>query len=138
MAAAALSALCRPGTCSDSAKPSRRRRDRHVARAAVVQPEVGLIGGAVQDHPGVAPLPGAPGQGQRAGVVRAGHQDAVGGQQRREAVEGCVDGFGGAVVVQVVRFDVGDHGDLRAVVQEGPVGFVGFGDEDARTCRAPR
>ena len=119
------------------AERARRRRDPHPAGSRVVQPDGGVVGGSVQHHAGVAAGQGALGQCPGPGVVSARHQDAVRREQGREAVEGGIDGLGGAVEVQVVRLDVGHHGDRGAVVQEGAVRLVGLGDEDARraVCR---
>ncbi len=131
-AAAALSALCRPGTWRSSAEGARRRRDPRPAGSFVVQPDGGVGRRAVKDHAGVAAGQGALCEGPGPGVVRAGHQDPVCREQGREAVEGGIHGVGGAVEVQVVRLDVGHHGDRGPVIQEGAVRFVSFGDEDPR------
>ena len=66
-AAAAFRALCRPGTCSArSNRPSAADTD-NVAGTAVVELEVRVAGGAVQQHPGVARLAGCgpPGPARR-------------------------------------------------------------------------
>ncbi|MCB5281651.1 hypothetical protein BJQ89_01401 [Arthrobacter sp. ES1] len=119
-----------PGNVQIERKASGVGGDRHIARTAVVEHDPGVDAGAVKHNAGVAALEGSPGQRPGAGVVSAGDQHPVCREQCGEAVEGGVDGLGGAVVVQMVRFNVGHDCDLRTVIQEGTVGFVGFGDED--------
>ena len=63
---------------------------------------------------GEAPLDGGAAELVGAGVVGATHQDAPGVDPVDELVEHGTVGLLGAVVVEVVRLDVGDHGDVRA------------------------
>src|SRR5205814_2571867 len=62
-------------------------------------------------------------------VIGADHEEAAGLDVHGELGEGGEDGLEGAVVVEVVRLDVGDDGDFGAQVQEGGVVLVGLGDQ---------
>jgi hypothetical protein len=110
------------------------RAEQQVRRAAL-----GRVGGAVGEHADAAP--GQPLVHRRdqpggTGVVGAGDQRAAVEHPVREGLEGRFEGLAGAVVVQVVRLDVGDHGDRRGVREEGSVRLVGLGDEHVPVARA--
>ena len=56
-------------------------------------------------------------------VVTANHPQSSRGTKTVEGAAQCVEV---AVVVEVVRFDVGDHGDLRLESEEAAVALVGL------------
>ena len=103
--------------------------------------------GAVADHGGFRARRADPGcQRGSAWVVEAAHQVATRGDLRGELVEDRHIGLFGAVVVEVIRLDIRDHRDFRAIGEEGAIGLIGLGDEDlpgavvgvrARTIQLP-
>ena len=65
----------------------------------------------------------------RALVIDAHHERAGVGDAGEEGVEDLVVRLGGAEVVEVVGFGVGEDHDVGLVVHEGAVGLVGLGHE---------
>src|SRR5699024_10002880 len=69
------------------------------------------------------------GEPARPGVVGAGNEEPTLSEVVREIDECLLDGLEAAVVKQVVGLDVRYERHPRVVVEEGAIGFVGFGDE---------
>jgi hypothetical protein len=69
------------------------------------------------------------GQCGRPRVVCADHQRSAGGNSLRKGVEHRGVGVGTAEEIQMVGLDVGDHRDIRGVLQQRAVALIGLGDE---------
>ena len=99
-------------------------------REVVDHPGIGVATAPVGDHPS-AVRPNPVGERGRARVVSAGDEHAVTLHPGGELVErGVVGRRIVAVVLQVVRVHVGDHGDRGVQMQEGAVGLVRLDHED--------
>ena len=124
-AAAALSALCRPGHLQRDLAHAPAVRDELEARirrgssSRSLDPYVGVGRGAVGEHPQPA-LRRRPRERARAVVVRAGPRAPAGAIRSTNRVERRVDLLGVAVVVEVVGLDVGDDGGVGRQQQERP------------------
>jgi hypothetical protein len=68
-------------------------------------------------------------KGERLGVVGAEDEAAAGNDVGREAGEGLLHRLPSLVVVEMVGLDVGDHGYLRVVAEEGAVVLVRLDDD---------
>ncbi len=100
------------------------QRDRAI-RAHIGEAHVGLRVLAIGDDAAVLD---AAHQRLHFGMVDAHHAEAVERHVLDEVAECLAHAIEGAVMVEVLRVDIGDHGDLGRQLQERAVAFVGLHD----------
>ena len=93
--------------------------------AQIDRAHIGIGGKAVGDH---APVLDAGHQPLHRRMVDAQGGETVEGDGGDEIEEGLLQRFVAAVMVEMFGVDVGDDGDGRVQLGEGPVAFVGLDD----------
>ena len=63
-------------------------------------------------------------------VFTAAHQGSALAQAANKINEDLLKSFARTIAIQVIRFDIGDNLDPWSVVEEGAIGFIGFGNEN--------
>ena len=63
-------------------------------------------------------------------VFTAAHQGSALAQTANEINKNLLKSLARTIAIQVIRFDIGDNLDPRSVVEEGAIGFIGFGNEN--------
>ena len=63
-------------------------------------------------------------------VFTAAHQGSALAQAANKINEDLLKSFARTIAIQVIRFDIGNNLDPRSVVEEGAIGFIGFGNEN--------
>ncbi len=82
------------------------------------------------------PIPHAADQCLHLGMIDAHDRKAVEGDVLDEGKIGLAGRIEGAVMVEMLRIDVGDDHHIRRQLDEGTVGLIGFNDHPVAACRA--
>ena len=119
--------MCRPGSGSESSPSSRpRSTTRQSAPAVENRGFLAVHVGLRRESVGHDPAREAREQAAHAGVVETGDRRAVERHAVGEGDERLLHGLDRAVGVEVLRLDVGDHGEHRGEGEERAVELVGL------------
>ena len=100
---------------------------RGAVHAHALEPDIGIFGDAVAQHPAAFGEPGGLGEFAHHRMIDAGHDEPAGLDAGEEALIGVVHRLDRAVIVEMLGVDIGDDADIGRQLDEG-----------ARRIRRPR